>query len=218
MEIPIDIPAPVRNVRKHFQRRAMVFMTRDYNLMMENFMRLFKPLKPDYWIKYCGLDAYIYLYFQRSLFKLMVYMSILSLVVSIPLNVISSSLQEGENIYTGADGGADEDETTQKQWFVRTTICNKTLTTFSSWGHVFLVFIFSWLVIRTVLLIQSHVKQMYIKDLSDKSQKRNTEWLKSRTAHIRGLPPNDRKGIFILYIYRCIIGEHVKQFPKRIWR
>jgi hypothetical protein len=84
----------------------------------------------DYWVTHTGTDGYVYLLFQRRFLKLTLYLAVISLCVSIPINVTSSS---------------DVDD-----WFERTTLNNKELTKWKSWSHVVLILIFTLLTIRAV--------------------------------------------------------------------
>lgn len=86
----------------------------------------------DYWVTHCGTEGYLYLLFQRRLVKLMVYFSVISLCVSIPVNLSSSSSSEEVG-----------------DWFERTTLNNKELhSNFKGWVHVTLVLVFTLLTIR----------------------------------------------------------------------
>lgn len=80
----------------------------------------------DYWVTHCGTDGYLYLLFQRRFLKLLMYFSVISLCVSIPINA-----------------GSDEGD-----WFEKTTLNNKELNNFKGWVHVILVLVFTLLTIR----------------------------------------------------------------------
>lgn len=60
----------------------------------------------------------------------MFFFSILSLLISVPLNTF--------------------DEASIGDWFERTTLNNKEITSMRGWGHVFLVLVFTLLTIRAV--------------------------------------------------------------------
>jgi hypothetical protein len=94
------------------------------------FSRILAKLDMDYWVTHTGTDGYVYLLFQRRFLKLTLYLAVISLCVSIPINVTSSS---------------DVDD-----WFERTTLNNKELTKWKSWSHVVLILIFTLLTIRAV--------------------------------------------------------------------
>jgi len=182
VEIPDERPPPVKNVKKHFQRRAFTFSSRSLEIVLDKYLQIFSKFDSGYWIQYCGIDAYIYLYFQRTIFKLFGIMSVFSICVSIPVNVFTST---------------DEDWTLENL-FIRTTLNNKTMTGYTSWLHVALLIGFSLFCFQTVFKMKEVVRQEYKKQFLDRSRKQNTEWLKARTAHIIGLPQRDRKGILLV--------------------
>eukprot|EP00826_Nyctotherus_ovalis_P016895 TRINITY_DN1492_c0_g1_i7.p1 TRINITY_DN1492_c0_g1~~TRINITY_DN1492_c0_g1_i7.p1 ORF type:complete len:281 (-),score=103.35 TRINITY_DN1492_c0_g1_i7:1001-1843(-) len=182
VEVPDERPPPVKNVKKHFQRRAFTFSSRSLEIVLDKYLQIFSKFDAAYWIQHCGIDAYIYLYFQRTIFKLFGIMSILSICVSIPVNVFTS---------TDADW-------TLENLFIRTTLNNKTMTGFTSWLHVALLIGFSLFCFQTIFKMKAVVRQEYKRLFLERSKKHNTEWLKARTAHIIGLPPRDRKGVLLV--------------------
>ena len=86
----------------------------------------------DYWVTHCGTDGYLYLLFQRRFLKILFYFSLISICVSVPVNVTSAVAE------------------TYEDWFEQTTLNNKELGSFRSWLHVFLVLTFTLLTIRAV--------------------------------------------------------------------
>jgi TRAP-type C4-dicarboxylate transport system permease small subunit len=111
------------------------------------FSRIVSKLDMDYWVTHCGTDGYLYLLFQRRFLKLLAYFSVISLIVSIPLNVFSQS--------NGRDSSGEN-------WFERTTLNNKDLSTnYQGWVHVSLVLIFTLLTIRQVQKTRRDAKIAY---------------------------------------------------------
>lgn len=94
------------------------------------FTKIISKLDTDYWVTHTGTDGYLYLLFQRRFLKLTFFMSIITLCVSIPINVTS-----GDNV---------------DDWFEKTTLNNKELTSLRGWVHVGLVLVFTLLTIRAV--------------------------------------------------------------------
>ena len=43
----------------------------------------------EYWTTHCGLDAYLYLLFQRRMLRLILAIGIISLIVSFPVNLFT---------------------------------------------------------------------------------------------------------------------------------
>lgn len=94
-------------------------------------------------------------------------------------------------------GDSDSDaksESNVEGWFERTTLNNKELTLLRSWFHVSLVLCFTLLTIRQVHKIRRDAKNAYSVYHTFMSKNRDHEWLKERTLHIKGVPPEDRAG------------------------
>ena len=128
----------------------------------------------DYWITHCGTDGYLYLLFQRRFLKLLLYFSVISLLVSVPINATSG--------------------TSYEDWFERTTLNNKELSNVKGWLHVILVLVFTLLTIRAVQKTRKDSRIAYQFYHREMSKKRDHEWLKARTVHVKGIPPEDRTG------------------------
>lgn len=128
----------------------------------------------DYWITHCGTDGYLYLLFQRRFLKLLIVFSTISLIVAIPINATSG--------------------TSYEDWFERTTLNNKELSHAKGWMHVFLVLVFTSLTIRAVQKTRRDAKIAYQFYHREMSKNKDHEWLKARTAHVKGIPPEDRSG------------------------
>ena len=108
-------------------------------MFLNFFSSIVSKLDMDYWVTHCGVDGYLYLLFQRRFLRLLMYFSVISLCVSIPINATSPASIQPE----GSDVSAMED------WFERTTLNNKELSSnFKGWVHVILVLVFTLLTIR----------------------------------------------------------------------
>lgn len=149
-------------------------MTSSFKVFWEFYYRILKSFKADYWTLNCGLDAYLYLLFQRKLLKLMIFFFVLSMLVSVPTNIFQSSNTE--------------------QWFEQTSLSNKNLTVFTCWIHTMLITIFTMAVLRMVFSMKNEARKIFSKILLNRSHTKNTDWLKGRTVHVRGLLPHDRRG------------------------
>ena len=180
-EVPDERSPPVKNVRKHFQRRAFTLSSRSLGIIVDKYFDLLFKFDSEYWIRHCGIEAFVFLLFQRTIFKLFGIMAILSICVSIPINVFTST----------------DDNWTLENLFIRTTLNNKTMTGFTSWFHVGLLVGFSLYSFRTIFQLKEVIKKEYEKEFLIKSKKHNKEWLKAHTVHIIGIPQSDRKGLMI---------------------
>ena len=110
--------------------------------------------------------------------KLMLFYAALSIVFAIPINIVTS--KSGE------------------EWFEKMTLNNKELNTLSAWVHALLVIIFTIASIYTFYSIKEEARIIYAKMQLERSKTKDSEWLKTRTVHIRGIPPHDRKGYSIV--------------------
>lgn len=150
------------------------------------FSRIVTKLDMDYWVTHTGTDGYVYLLFQRRFLKLTLYLSIISLCVSIPINVSS-----GTNV---------------DDWFERTTLNNKELSKWRSWIHVILVLVFTLLTIRAVQKTRRDAKIAYLFYYKEMSRNKDHEWLKARTVHVKGIPPEDRSGNNLKHILERVLA------------
>ena len=106
--------------------------------------------------------------------KLMLFYAVLSLLFAIPINIVSS--KSGE------------------EWFEKMTINNRELNALSTWVHAVLMIIFTIATIYTFYELKIDARSAYAEVQLKRSRTKDYEWLKTRTVHVRGLAPNDRKG------------------------
>jgi len=129
VEIPIDKNFGIQELNQ----RKLFFKTKTFDVFINFFSNIVKKLDMDYWVTHCGTDGYLYLLFQRRFLKLLIWFSVISLCVSIPINALTRS----SNTRDGGD------------WFESTTLNNKDLSSnYQGWAHVTLVLIFTLLTIR----------------------------------------------------------------------
>ena len=123
--------------------------------------------------------------------RLSFYFSILTLCVSIPVNSIN--ILEHKTI---------------DNWLERTTLNNKELTEFRGWFHVVIVLVISVLTIKQVQETRAEAKKAYQNYYKAMSKKRDHEWLKARTLHVKGIPPEDRSGNYLKTILESVIAPN----------
>eukprot|EP00357_Protocruzia_adherens_P016895 CAMPEP_0115016764 /NCGR_PEP_ID=MMETSP0216-20121206/27668_1 /TAXON_ID=223996 /ORGANISM="Protocruzia adherens, Strain Boccale" /LENGTH=723 /DNA_ID=CAMNT_0002387357 /DNA_START=291 /DNA_END=2462 /DNA_ORIENTATION=- len=141
--------------------------------IIREFSGILYKLDVDHWVGVCGSDAYIYLLYQRKMIKMLFIFGIISLFVSLPVNLLG-----------------DWPEPVLE----RITIYNKNLSWETTWIHVILILIFTFGVFKTVRNVKREIRKSKIREHYKISQHRDSEWLKQRTVHIRGVLPEDRKG------------------------
>ena len=74
------------------------------------------------------------------------------------------------------------------------TLNNKEIDQLSWWVHTILVVIFSVATIYTFYYMKVEARLCYARMQLERSKTRDFEWLKTRTLHVRGIAPHDRKG------------------------
>lgn len=151
----------------------------------------------DYWITHTGTDGYLYLLFQRRFLKLLLYFSAISLLISVPINITS---------------GVGDEHTSYEDWFDMTTLNNKELSNIKGWVHVILVLVFTLLTIRAVQKTRRDARIAYQFYHREMSKNHDNEWLKARTVHVKGIPPEDRSGNQLRAVLERVLapsGGHV---------
>jgi hypothetical protein len=129
-EMPIDANLNIREVSK----RRLFAKTKTFGIFWQMFYSLFYRLDMDYWVLHTGTDGYLYLLFQRRFFKLTIYLTCLSMIVSFALNIYASP-----------------DEPGLSSFFYRTTLENKQFENqLISYFQVFMVFVYTFLTINAV--------------------------------------------------------------------
>ena len=191
------MPPPVKNVRKHFRRNTFFLNTRSLPLLINKFSELLSKFDPKYWIMNTGLDGFIYLQFQRTMLKSFLIMGIISLGISIAINMISS---------------AYEGTFSSQTWIIRTTQYNSFFKEVAAWSQVILVILFTIILHSFLSSLTSIIKAEFLREFMEKSSKQNTEWLKMRTAHVFGVPEKDRKGLLLT----TMLNNYLKHFGGKI--
>ena len=183
VEIPID--------RQFFEdRRPVFYATRSFSIFWSFFSRTLRQFNRDYWSLHVGLDGFLYLLFQRALLKLMLVFALVSLLVSMPINYIET----------------DDSSHALSNWFERTTLNNKPLTSLSSWIHVGLVGFYTMITLLTILSVRQEAKGIFVRVQIQKSKKHDHEWLKAHTLHVRGLLPQDKRGEHLKTMLNEVLG------------
>ena len=66
-------------------------MTRSFGVFYRLYKKAVGGLNQDYWVLNCGLDAYLYLLFQREILKLLLIYSAIAFSIPLPLNIYMAS-------------------------------------------------------------------------------------------------------------------------------
>ena len=140
-------------------------------MFSEFYWKLLYSLRQEYWVLNCGLDAYLYLLFQRKMLKLMAVFSVVALTIPLPVNVY----------------------TAENQWdfFEKITLSSQAMA-FKSWIYVILVIVMTVLTLWMLMDLKQEAREVFVKTNLDRTKTKNTEWLMERTIHVRGLAPMDK--------------------------
>ena len=105
-------------------------MTRSFKVFWEFYWRLLYNLRAEYWVVNCGLDAYLYLLFQRKFLKLMLLFCFVAVTIPLPLNIYA------------ADGTL--------KFFESTILSNERFDGIKSWVNVMIVVLFTLATLVTI--------------------------------------------------------------------
>ncbi len=157
--------------------------------MLKLYMPLIRSLDSKYWIQHIGLDGYTYLYFQRQLLTLLSIVGGVVAVVVPTFNILFSKTRQPEDL---------SDPT------VRLNVYNDYYQ-LRSLVDCSLLYLFSIGAIVTVFRIKWHIKDQLVAIKNDKSAQEELPKLKSRSVHVRGMFPEDRRGDLLKSEIRRII-------------
>jgi hypothetical protein len=173
-QIGVEIPIDRKFYDVEFKKKRVYCSTSSFSVFWDFYIKIMTAFNAEYFTLNWGIDAYIYMLFQRKMMKLMLFYAVLSLIFAIPINIVSSSSGE--------------------EWFEKMTINNKELTYLSWWTHTFLMIVFTMATLYTFYELKVEARNIYAEVQLKRSRTKDFEWLKTRTVHVRGLAPNDRKG------------------------
>jgi hypothetical protein len=94
------------------------------------------------------------------------------------------------------------------QFFDRAALKNKELSNYRGWFHVFMVFVYTFLTIHFIQKTRRDARVSYQMYYSEMSKKKDHEWLKARTMHIKGIPEEDRAGNGLKTLLETFLKEN----------
>ena len=93
-QIGVEIPIDRKLYDVEFKRKRYYWSTSSFQVFWHFFVKIMTTFNMEYFTLNWGIDAYIYLLFQRRLMMLMLFFSVLSLLFGIPVNIATSSSGE----------------------------------------------------------------------------------------------------------------------------
>lgn len=112
------------------------------------FSAVVSTLDMEYWVTHCGNDGYLYLLFQRRFLRLTIYLSVISVLSSIIMNLVLVP-------------DDDVDQSVMSNWFDRTALENKRISSYRGWFHVVMMFLNTCLTIRAIQKTRRDARQSY---------------------------------------------------------
>ena len=163
-------------------KRRLYAKTKTFSIFKKMFLSIVYKLEMEYWVLHCGTDGYLYLFFQRQMFKLSIYLSVIIFLFSFFMNF-----------------DADEDNTEEKDasnlsLVTRVTLSNRELSNNKSWFHVLMVTLITFFTISFMQSIRNKAREAHALHNSWQTKSKDAEQLKYHTIHIKGIPPEDRTG------------------------
>ena len=149
--------------------------------LIKVYIPLILDLDSGYWIKNVGLEGYTYLYFQKTLIKLLVVIGIASCLVIIP-----------SKIFIGG-----ESKVLKSTVSITIEAYEEELHYFGELRSIFdvlLLYFVSLYSIYVMFGVKDHVKSHILEYNITKSEWHNYERLKARSVHVRGVFVEDRSG------------------------
>ena len=163
-------------IAKHFDEIEYLHSKEFSVVVKEIFRRLFNFDKKCI-IETCGIEAYLYLLFQKKMLK------VITLMIGITISFSMVSTYYNHSIIT----------LTNKNSLLQVILLNNLyLNDFSTILHLISLFIFTYLHLNFLTELKRECQKVYLDRIINMSQTKEINWLKSRTLLISGLPKNER--------------------------
>lgn len=135
-----------------------------------------------YIIQSFGIEAYLFLFFQRQMLSMMKIMAFLSIFISL-IGIVTH--------YSFSDTGTFKDAI--YDFFFN----NRIPEDYTQTLHLVALFLFSFLHFRYINIVKREARKTYFDRFDKMSRNKNVKWLSARTLHISGLLPQERNSRFI---------------------
>ena len=199
--IGVEIPIDKSEARDGNKSLGLFHTTKELGKFWKLFTYAWCNSDENYWIKNCGLDAYLYIEFQRKIIKLLLIVVPISLVLSIIFN-----LQADPSFQL-------EDPRWRNDWTVKVLYGNKDVVKGAwSWVQIWIWIFITFITLKTVYGLKAMGRILYKKHIRTRDIKHDYEWLKSRTIHVRGLLKNDVDG----RILESVLNEQLEHYESKV--
>ena len=152
---------------------------------LKAYIPLITNLDTKYWISNVGIDGYTYLFYQRELMRALVIFGLVACIIWIPITIWNGKIEVVPN--PNHSSIEVHNETLRERQELRSII------------DCILVYFFSLYTAYVMFHMKKHVRKILLEFKQDPENEQNKyEFLKSRSVHVRGLFPEDRKGIILV--------------------
>jgi hypothetical protein len=110
--------------------------TKTFSIFTSMFSNLIRKFEMEYWVTNCGTDGYLYLLFQRSFLKLTIQLSVVSILMSLLMNLFVKQKEDDHDYIS--------------KWFDRAALQNKEFSNYRGWFHVLMVLVNTILTIKVI--------------------------------------------------------------------
>lgn len=123
-------------------KRRLYAKTKTFAIFKRMFLSIVYKLEMEYWVLHCGCDGYLYLLFQRQMFRLSCYLSAIMLTFSFVMNMGDDE--------SNTTKGKDESKSNSMTFIYKALLSNRELSHNRSWLHVLMLFVITFLTIGIV--------------------------------------------------------------------
>lgn len=155
----------------------LYFHSKDVNFVVKELYKRLTQFEKNYMINSVGMEAYLYLLFQRKMIVIILIMCIISSLVA-----LITTLSNLKEIKESSTFNIIHD------FFLN----NKFMNDFSSYMHIFSMVVVSFIHYRYMTIFKTECKFLYFERFDKMSRYKNYEWLRCRTLHLSGIAPHER--------------------------
>lgn len=159
----------------------LYFHSKDISFVLKELYKRLTQFEKSYMINSLGMEAYLYLLFQRKIILIIFIMCIISSLIALVTTL--SNLKEIK-------------ESTTFNLLHDFFLNNKFMNDFSSYMHILSLVFLSFIHYRYMTMFKTECKFLYFERFDKMSRYKNYEWLRCRTLHLSGIAPHERNSKF----------------------
>ncbi|CAI2385080.1 unnamed protein product [Moneuplotes crassus] len=179
--IGIELPSERREIIENSFNDDSCHTTKSFRVFWKVFKEKYMSLNENYWVKNCGVDAFLYLLLQRKVASLLFWIGSISFILSLFFNLASDETLD------------IQDHKWRNDWSIKVLYGNKDfIKGVWSWVQVILCCLITLWTLNTVYELKTQARRVYKRYV-----KHDYEWLKSRTIHVKGILKNDITGAML---------------------